>query len=198
MPAKATSKKPGSVSKSATKKTGGISDEAVGKATGKTWPQWLKVLDAAGCRKMSHKEIVAVIDRKYPQTGGWWTQMVTVGYEQARGLRAKHEKPGGFEIGASKTINVPVGKAFAAWTDARTRAKWLIEPIEIRKATKDKSVRITWSDGTTHVEANFYAKGPAKCQVAVQHGKLKNARDAEAKKKFWAARLVELKTVLEG
>lgn len=182
----------------ATSRTGGISDEAVRKATGKTWVQWLKLLDSAGCKKLGHKEIVAVISERCPEIGGWWTQMVTVGYEQARGLRQKHEKPEGFEIGASKTINVRIGKAFEAWTNERTRAKWLDEPIEIRKATKDKSVRITWSDGKTHVEVNFWDKGPAKCQVAVQHRKLKNAKDAEAKKNFWAARLVELKDVLEG
>ena len=36
------------------KKAAGISDEAVAKATGKTWAEWLKVLDAAGAKIMSH------------------------------------------------------------------------------------------------------------------------------------------------
>ena len=36
---------------------------------------------------------------------GWWSQMVTVGYEQARGLRVKHQKKSGFEISATRTID---------------------------------------------------------------------------------------------
>ena len=59
-------------------------------------------------------------------------------------------------------------------------------------------MRVTWIDGRTSVSVNFYDKGPGKSQISLQHGKLKNAREAEAKKKYWRARLVELKRVLEG
>ncbi len=189
---KTTKKKPAS-------KTAGMSDVAVRAKTGKTWPQWIKVLDAAGCRNMNHKEIVAVLTQKHRKMGGWWIQMVTVGYEQARGLREKHQKPGGYEIGVSKTIAVSVSKAFDAWRDARTRNRWLPgEAIEIRKATRNKSMRITWSDQKTSVDANFYAKGAGKCQIAVQHRKLTNARQAAAKKAFWAKALGRLKEILEA
>ena len=47
--------------KKAPDKLNGISSDAVKKATGKTWPQWIKLLDAAGCRTMDHKQIVAVV-----------------------------------------------------------------------------------------------------------------------------------------
>src|SRR5687768_2359813 len=77
-PSKPTSNKPTNF---ATK----VSDDAVAKSTGKTWDQWFKLLDKAGCAKMNHKEIVAVVAKHFD--GPWWGQMVTVGYEQARGLR---------------------------------------------------------------------------------------------------------------
>ena len=34
----------------------GTSDEAVARATGKSWAEWLDILDAAGGREMSHKQ----------------------------------------------------------------------------------------------------------------------------------------------
>ena len=40
--------------------------------------------------------------------------MVTVGYEQARGLRKKHQRPEGFQVSASRTVAVPIAVAFAA------------------------------------------------------------------------------------
>src|SRR3954471_7625806 len=92
-----------------------MSSEAVKKATGKTWPQWLKVLDAAGCKKMTHKQIVEVVNKKF-KVGLWWQQMVTVGYEQARGLRVKHQNAGGFGVNVNKTLAVDADEIFAAWT----------------------------------------------------------------------------------
>lgn len=64
----------------------GVRTEAVLKATGRAWDEWLRVLDRAGARRMPHQEIAALLARKFA-VPGWWCQMVTVGYEQARGLR---------------------------------------------------------------------------------------------------------------
>lgn len=174
-------------------KTGGISDEAVRAATGRTWKQWCALLDRAGARAMDHKEIVAVLDRECPELGGWWIQMVTVGYEQARGLRVKHQTPEGYQVGASKTIDVPVSKLFAAWNDAKQRARWLADPgITIRKATPDKSLRVTWIDGKTHVDVMLYAKGSRRSQIAIQHRKLRDAAAVQRMKAYWKDNLNRL------
>ena len=93
-----------------------ISDEAVAAKTGKSWSEWFKLLDRAGAKKMTHQQIAAHLD-EHCGVGPWWTQMVAVNYEQARGLRDKHQKPEGFEISVSRTIAAPVGKALKAWTD---------------------------------------------------------------------------------
>ena len=177
----------------------GIGSSAVEAKTGKGWADWLKRLDAAGCKEMNHKEIVAVVSKRYPRLGGWWVQMVTVGYEQAHGLREKHQKPTGYEIGVSKTVGVSVSKLYSAWKDARTRRLWLPgEKVTIRKANANKSMRITWSDGETDLDVNFYSKGRGKAQVAIQHGKLKNAKDAAKRKAYCGKRLADLKAHLEA
>jgi len=94
-------------------KTAGISDSAVFKATGRTWAEWIRLLDRAGARKMVHRDIAAHLHRR-EKLSSWWSQMVTVGYEQARGMRRAGEKPAGFDVSKSKTVNVSSGRAFAA------------------------------------------------------------------------------------
>ena len=176
-----------------------IGDDAVKAKTGKVWPEWFSLLDKAGAKKMTHKEIVVHLSKRHRKLGGWWTQMVTVAYEQARGLRDKHEKPGGYEISSSKTVAAPIDRLFAAWNDKRRRGSWLPgEEIVIRKATPQKSMRITWSDGKTHVDAYFCAKGDAKSQIAVQHKKLSSSKEAAGKKAYWSERLGALKDYLEA
>jgi len=179
-----------------------MSDEAVKAKTGKDWAAWFKILDQAGARKMGHQEIVAVLSDQNG-VGPWWQQMVTVTYEQARGLRAKHEKPAGYEISVSRTLSASANKVFKAWQDEKVRATWLTEPgtpklpIVIRTVTANKSMRITWPDKTS-VSVNFYAKGAAKSQVVAQHSKLPNAKTAARMKTFWAGALDRLRERLEA
>jgi uncharacterized protein YndB with AHSA1/START domain len=173
-----------------------MSDDAVKAKTGKTWNDWFKILDAAGAKKMSHQEIAGHLGQKRG-VAAWWQQMVAVTYEQARGLREKHEKPEGYEISVSRTIDAPVSKAFKAWTDEKTRRAWLLTTFKIRKATTNKSLRVTWEDGKTSVAVAFLGKGGSKCQVVAQHSKLADAKAAAKMKTFWADALDRLKKMIE-
>ncbi len=184
--------------KQAESKTAGIGDEAVAAKTGKTWPEWFTLLDKAGAAKMNHQEIVAYLSEQY-QVPAWWRQMVTVGYEQARGLRQKHQKPNGYEVSVSKTINVPLAVLFNAWENETERARWFPRrKLSVRKATPNKSLRLTWGDGKTSVEVNFYAKGAAKSQVTCQHSKLADQAEVERMREFWAKATQSLKEKLEA
>lgn len=189
---KGTSPKRASASKSA---PGGIGSAAVEKATGKGWSEWCRLLDGDGAKTMPHKDIAQHVHDKYG-VGDWWSQMVTVGYEQAKGLRKPNETPRGFQASASKTVNVHIADLFDHWSHDLLRAQWF-EPVvlDIRKETRDKSMRVSWPDGT-NVEINFYSKGPRKSQVALQHNKLKSARDVARIKKFWGSALERLKAQL--
>ena len=175
-----------------------MSDEAVRAKTGKNWPEWFSILDRADALDMDHRQIASYLKTRHG-VADWWCQMVAVGYEQSRGLREKHQKPSGFEIGASKTITAPLSRLFSAWQDAKARARWLADPgFDVRKATPGKSLRITWVDGKTSVDANFYSKGDGKSQVTVAHGKLATAGAAARMKKYWGEQLARLKEQLEG
>jgi uncharacterized protein YndB with AHSA1/START domain len=183
----------------ATTKAAGIGDDAVRAKTGKTWAEWFAVLDRAGAAAWPHKQIAVYLGE---QCGcpDWWSQMITVGYEQARGRRVKHQTANGFVANASKTIAAPVAALYAAWANSEARAKWLpgAAKITVRKATANKSLRITGADGTTSIEVNFWVKGPAKSQVAVQQSKLASVEDVAKQKGFWAAALAKLQLLLAG
>lgn len=173
-----------------------VSDDAVAAKTGRRWDEWFALLDAAGAQTMTHKEIVAVLWQQYA-VGPWWQQMVTVAYEQARGLRDKHEMADGYRASASRTIAAPAARVFRALNDARARERWLppagLAPLS---ATPGKRVSFT-APGKARVEVRLTPKGDEKTQVAVEHSRLPSAAAAKRQKKYWAAALDALKAHLE-
>lgn len=175
-----------------------ISNEAVQAKTSKTWPEWFAVLDTAGAAKMSHQEIVAYLNQRHA-VPEWWQQMVTVTYEQARGLRERRQTPRGYQVSASRTIAVPVATLFHAWRDEAARGRWLPDPaFAVRKATPNRSLYLTWMDGKTDVEVNFSAQGDAKSQVTVQHTKLASSEEVSTARAYWTKALDQLKQTLVG
>lgn len=173
-----------------------LSDESVKKATGCDWSKWVVVLDKAGGKEMSHPELVAHIREKY-KTPGWWTQMVAVGYERIRGLRAHGQmRSGDWSVSKSKTIAVPLAKLYGAFSNARTRAKWLGGvKLTVRGATPNKTIRLRWEDGAP-IDIGFFAKGESKTQVALEHRKLATKADADRIRAFWTERLNALAALL--
>jgi hypothetical protein len=167
--------------------TPSISDEAVHARTGKVWAEWFALLDAEGGSELSHKQMVAWL-KAHTSLSPWWQQMVTVSYEQARGLRDKHEKTDGFQISVTKTVFADALRVYAAWRDTRRRTPWLPDTFRVTTATESKYLRILWNDGS-RVDVNFSSTGTGKCRVAVNHGKLPDAATAERMKAFWKERL---------
>lgn len=174
-----------------------MTDAAVQAATGCTWEKWVYVLDRNKAHEWEHKEIAQYLYDTY-KVQGWWGQSVTVGYERIKGLREKGQRRGGsYEASKSRTFPVSVSRLYAAWKDGRLRKKWLPEAkLVIRAAQSDRSLRITWPDGTS-VECWFTAKGSNKSSVQVQHTKLATKADIEVRKAYWAERLAKLGEVLK-
>jgi hypothetical protein len=176
----------------------GLSDAAVKANTGKTWAQWVKVLDAAGGRKLTHRELVAVVAGAHG-IGPWWQQMVVVGYEKLTGKRQTHERTDGYSISASRTFGVGVAKAYAVLSSPAQLKRLLPEAtLVLTSTTRNKYVRGRCAGDGSRLEMNFYSKGASKCQVTVQQHKLKTAAEGERRKQFWKERLGALAARLEG
>jgi hypothetical protein len=81
-----------------------LGDAALVAATGKSWTEWFEVLNTAGAGRWTHPEIASWVSAKHG-VDGWWAQGVTVGFEQARGMRQPGQMADGtFSVGASRTV----------------------------------------------------------------------------------------------
>jgi hypothetical protein len=174
------------------------SDEAVKAKTGKVWEEWFNILDKDGAKKWPHKEISAYLRDKH-KVSAWWCQMVAVGYEHERGIRQKFQKcDGEFSTSGSRTMAVPLAKAYAAWTDEKLRKRWLPDgKIEITTATPGKYVRAKWN-GDSRLSVGFYSKSSEKTQVAVDHEKLPSSKECAKMKAYWYEALNRLQGMIEA
>jgi len=176
----------------------GVGSDAVMRATGKAWSEWLELLDREGAMHMPHKDIALLLSRKCG-VPNWWSQMVTVGYEQARGLRDVYQHADGYAANASRTFDVGVKQLFSAWTDPKARTKWLPKaPLEVRRSVNGRRLHMSWTSGDSRVQVNFFAKGDGKSQVQVEHAKLPSAASVTRQKAYWTEALGRLKAMLEG
>jgi hypothetical protein len=171
----------------------GLSDDSVQAKTGRTWAQWVRVLDSVNAADKPHREIAEYVSSL--GTPDWWSQTVTVGYERIRGLRERGQRRGGgFEASKSRTYAVSLARLFDAFADDDFRARWLPETT-VRSRTGGKRMRLQWHDGTP-VQVEFLSKGPAKSSVAIAHLKLQSKAAADAVKKEWASHLDRLAELL--
>ena len=173
----------------------GVKDQTILEKSGKSWAEWVRILDAIDGAKLSHTKIATYVHEEFG-VDGWWSQSVTVGYERIRGLREKGQRRSGrFDASKSKTLPVSAKVAFDAFVDARTRKKWLKGvDVTIRTATSPKSVRIGMPDGSI-VAVWITAKGE-KCAVAVQADNLPTRAEANTRKAFWTEKLAALEELL--
>jgi uncharacterized protein YndB with AHSA1/START domain len=144
---------------------------------------------------MAHPEIVAILSEN--GVGSWWRQMVTVAYEQARGLREPNQAARGFQMSASKTVAAPVGELYQAFANTRSRARWLPKAgLAERNAAPNKRIRYTGAGGS-HVEATFTAKGADKSAVTVTETKLADGAAVARQKAYWKEALDRLEAQVE-
>ena len=174
-------------------------DVALRAATGKGWSEWLSLLDASGAaaQALEHQRIWDLVMQSLPESAGWWGQMISVGYERARGMREKHETSAGdFQCTFSRTFPVPLFAAFAAWADKGLRQNWLDAPgLDFTRLNMGKNIRARWPDGS-RLDIRFNANGPDKCQIVVDTMKLADAEAVQKAKAFWQAQFERLQAYL--
>ncbi len=176
-----------------------ITDKLVVAKTGKTMEDWFLYLDKKGAKKLSHPDVFNLISttKGLEPLGQWNQNLLATSYGWSRGLRERGQKGDEFEVSVSKTINVPLPILYSSFANDALRKKWLKEKIVIRKATENKSARVTWADETTSLSIDFYTKGTDKSQIVVQHQKIPDSKMAAEMKVFWAEKLNDLKKMLE-
>jgi hypothetical protein len=175
----------------------GMSDEKVKEKTGCTWERWVKALDHYGADQMSHAEIAKLIKAKY-KTPSWWTQMVAVGYERIKGLRARGQRRDGmYSATKSRTFDAPVARLFEAWSDPALRRTWMGTGATVRTKTAPRSMRLGLGDGSI-VSVGFTAKGRGRSVVAIEQPRLADRAAADRVKADWSEKFDALARVLDS
>ena len=172
-------------------KLAGMSDEKVKAATGCNWERWTWALDQVDAFKWPHQEIARYVHEKY-KVPSWWTQTVTVGYERIRGLREIGQRRSGhWGASKSKTIAAAAGTVFKSFKQPALRRAWLPNKVAVRTSVPNKSLRMTWEDGTS-VEVYVVPKGRSKSQLVIEHTKLSSRAESDRMKAFWGEHLEAL------
>lgn len=177
-------------------KLAGMADSVIKEKTGCTWDRWVWALDQVQAYNWPHSQIAQYVREKY-KVANWWTQSVTVGYERIKGLRAiGQRRSGSWEASKSKTINAAASTVFKSFKQPKLRSAWLDARPALRTTVPNKTVRMTWEDGSS-VEVYLVAKSRSKTQVAIQHTKLPDRVAVDRMKWFWGEHLDRLAAKLE-
>jgi hypothetical protein len=170
-----------------------MSDEAIHKGTGRTWDEWFRILDAWDATAQPHPAVARYL-HDVQGVPGWWAQNVTVGYEWARGLRAKHETSAGFQVSVGKTIAATPDDVWRDFVEPARRNRWLASgTLRTRgeTGTAGKSARFDAVDGRL-VHIWLEDKGPGRSTVTVTSEGLAGPDEVETVRAAWRAHLADL------
>ncbi|MCK2200135.1 hypothetical protein [Corynebacterium callunae] len=179
-------------------KTPGMSPEAILKGTGKSWAEWLELLDKAQGTTMTHTELAAYIAKNF-EVSGWWAQGIAIGYEYDRGMRDRGMTSDGYATNASKTFNTPVSTLWQFFADDQLRSQWL-EPdlLSPTSATEPKTFNAKWNADNSRISVNFQAKGENKSSFGLQHRRLPSQEHIAPTKAMWKSKIAVLAELIKN
>jgi len=195
-----------------------IANASVLEKTGKKWDAWFKLLDRWGAANKTHKETAKHLAAEHGLSA-WWSQMVTVEYERARGLRKVNERAGGYAFSVSRTIAAPRRRIYDAFTDAKELSRWFTHDAKVEARVGGRYtngdgdsgtfltlkppsvVRFTWENAKhapgSVVEVRIDAKDRGRAVATLTHSKLRTAREVKDLRDGWSWAMDSLRSYLE-
>ena len=124
----------------------GVGDDAVRAATGRDRAEWFALLDEARAATWTHQQVATWLVREHG-VDGWWAQGVTVGYEQARGIRRPGQRQDGtFEASVSRTVDLAPTDALRALAAVVT-LRLDVDPLALNLTAKHPTARFPLEGG---------------------------------------------------
>lgn len=175
--------------------------QAIERATGRSWDEWLKFMDKIGAKDLNHHEIATQVLYQLAdkiENPGWWTQATTVAYEQYIGRRIPGQRPDGtFQTSVSKATKLGMKELMDKWIGFAAQDKEVLGAIASEPRSSGTENRITWrtkaKDGSS-IMVISEPKGET-ASIVVQLVGLKTDELNAAAKERWA---LVLKRFLAG
>ena len=150
----------------------------VERATNRSWDEWLRFMDGIDAANLDHHQIALKVYEELDGTLeqlGWWTQAVTVAYEQYIGRRIPGQRPDGtFQTSVSRSTSLGMDELMEKWTifAAEDESVQAIVATDPRVSGTDR--RITWrtkaGDGSSVVVTSEPKKNGTASIVMTQIG----------------------------
>ena len=140
--------------------------EAVERATGRSWDDWLAYFDGIGAPKLTHHEIATALVTELDGTVdnlGWWAQATAVAYEQHVGRRVPGQRPDGtFQTSVSRSTPLSMDALMQAWTDFAAADPAVLDTIAGEVRVSGTQNRITWRAKARDAESIIVISEPKK------------------------------------
>lgn len=191
-----------------------VGDEAIKAKTGRSWPEWIVVIDGFGGEGMTHKDIArklhddGLIAGEGSANAGWWAQAVTVGYEKLKGRRVLGETAdAGFQVGVHKTVPYELAKVWEFILSPVGLELWVGQVPElvleekscyqakdgttgeVRSFKELEFIRLTWQPPDwkepSTLQLRLAETGPGKTRIGFHHERLAGVTQREQMKKHW-------------
>ena len=178
-----------------------ISDASIAKATGHGLDYWFGVLDAFNTPPKGHTAMAAHLNEEHG-VRGWHSQMITVVYERARGLRTMNQScDGDFQVSLSKAVAGSVSQVVSAlrgggWLDGVDPELSRAFPKSAAVVVRDpNTAKLRYKWGASIIDMRITAKKGGST-VAVGNMKLADAAEVEKRRSQWRGALESLKAFL--
>lgn len=170
--------------------------EAIEKATGKTWEQWLIFLKRLNAQALPHKEIAQKVVHE-GGVSGWWAQAITVAYEQEIGRRIPGQRSNGkFQVTVSKTVDGSMDEALQKWLEViNGRTQFSDVPVKDAPTTSKSDKFRYWHCSLTNgsrLSMSIYEKAGGKSVIGLGHENLKSEDQVEHWRAYWKSLFAKL------
>ena len=164
----------------------------VERATNRTWDQWLQFMAAIGAEDLDHRQIALRVYEELDgtiQQLGWWTQAVTVAYEQYIGRRIPGQRSDGtFQMSVSRSTALGMHELMESWAAFAVQDETVQAVVvgDVRISGTDR--RTTWrtkaADGSSVVVTSEPKRNGTASIVATQIGLPTSESSDEARERW--------------
>jgi uncharacterized protein YndB with AHSA1/START domain len=196
-----------------------ISDETILEKTKKTWNNWFAILDSWEAQKKDHKAIARYLSEQWA-VSPWWSQTITVRYEQMRGLRKVGQRSDGkFAVSITRVLRATADDVWKAFSEPGMLSKWFTKDAQIDlrvggkysnsdgdfgeylKIDKPRHLRFTWENPDhcpgTIVDISITEVPGNKIRVVLEHSKIEDQAGYEDMKSGWTKAMNSFKSFIE-